>query len=53
MPYGIHTYFGASFYPYKEITMKEFDCNNYEVIDLEEIEEISVPLHCNNLSSGE
>ena len=26
---------------------------NYEVIDLEELEDISVPLHCNNFASGE
>lgn len=26
---------------------------NYEVIDLEDIEDISVPLHCNNSGSGE
>ena len=29
------------------------DSINYEVIDLEELEDISVPLHCNNLWSGE
>ena len=26
---------------------------NYEVIDLEDMEDISVPLHCNNSGSGE
>ena len=26
---------------------------NYEVIDLEDMEAISVPLHCNNSGSGE
>ena len=25
---------------------------NYEVIDLEDMEDISVPLHCNNSGSG-
>ena len=26
---------------------------NYDVIDLEDMEDISVPLHCNNSGSGE
>ena len=26
---------------------------NYEVIDREDMEDISVPLHCNNSGSGE
>ena len=26
---------------------------NYEVIDLDDMEDISVPLHCNNSGSGE
>ena len=26
---------------------------NYEVIDLEDMEDISVPLHCNTSGSGE
>ena len=26
---------------------------NYEVIDLEDMEDISAPLHCNNSGSGE
>ena len=26
---------------------------NYEVIDLEDMEDSSVPLHCNNSGSGE
>ncbi len=25
----------------------------YEIIDLEEVESVSVPLHCNNSASGE
>lgn len=33
--------------------MQEKTHDEYEVIDLEDLEEISVPLHCNNLSSGE
>ncbi|GEM_PF-2679902 len=33
--------------------MKEYDATDYEVIDLEDLEEISVPLHCNNMTSGE
>ena len=33
--------------------MKDNETYDYEVVDLEDLEEISVPLHCNNLSSGE
>jgi hypothetical protein len=33
--------------------MKDNETYDYEIVDLEDLEEISVPLHCNNLSSGE
>jgi hypothetical protein len=26
---------------------------DYEIVELEELEDIAVPLHCNNMSSGE
>jgi hypothetical protein len=33
--------------------MQENEAVEYEVIELEELEDISVPLHCNNSGSGE